>query len=199
MRSWHAHSWHVHSWHAHSWHAHSWHAHSRHVHSCHAHSWHGHSWHVIRAVAVACRRVRPLHSGDKRALMRFLKRVVTQAEAEGTAVFGSRDPDDANRSIGAPGSEWNGGGGDESAGGGASASAGGWGTPGASSGKPVSGSGDSGVCPDPCETFAAALEHHGLSPRLCAAVAYALALRDTDTAAAGPGFEALTQYLASMV
>ena len=56
-------------------------------------------------------RDRSMPPGDKRALMRFLKRVVALAESEAGLVVGSGDPDDANVAIGAPGSEWGGTGG----------------------------------------------------------------------------------------
>ena len=132
-------------------------------------------------------RDRSMPPGDKRALMRFLKRVLAKAEAEGAAV-GSRDPDDAHRAVGAPGSEW---------------------TDGRRAARPpgvdpteadAAESSDAAdpLCPDPTEAFPVSLARHGLSPRLIAAVAYALALRDGESAEAGPGLEALARYLASI-
>ena len=133
-------------------------------------------------------RDRSMPPGDKRALMRFLKRVVALAESEAGLVVGSGDPDDANVAIGAPGSEWGGTGGRHLNGGESAPGDGG----------DIPGDGES-LCPDPHEPFRACLEHrHGLSPRLAAAVQYALALRDDVHALSGPGFESLARYVASL-
>ena len=133
-------------------------------------------------------RDRSMPPGDKRALMRFLKRVVALAESEAGLVVGSGDPDDANVAIGAPGSEWGGTGGRHLNGGESAPGDGG----------DIPGDGES-LCPDPHEPFHACLERrHGLSPRLAAAVQYALALRDDVNALSGPGFESLARYVASL-
>ena len=133
-------------------------------------------------------RDRSMPPGDKRALMRFLKRVVALAESEAGLVVGSGDPDDANVAIGAPGSEWGGTGGRHLNGGESAPGDGG----------DIPGDGES-LCPDPHEPFRACLERrHGLSPRLAAAVQYALALRDDVHALSGPGFESLARYVASL-
>ena len=95
---------------------------------------------------------------------------------------------DANVAIGAPGSEWGGTGGRHLNGGESAPGDGG----------DIPGDGES-LCPDPHEPFRACLERrHGLSPRLAAAVQYALALRDDVHALSGPGFESLARYVASL-
>ena len=133
--------------------------------------WDG-AFHRVPASRAEVFRDRAMSPGDKRALMRFLKRVLCAAEDAGAAV-GSRDPDDANRAVGAPGSEWR----DDS-------------------GSDLS---SLGLCPDPSEAFASSLrERHGLSPRLAAAVQYALALRDDANATSAEGYAALTKYVSSI-
>ena len=62
--------------------------------------WDG-AFHRVPASRAEVFRDRAMSPGDKRALMRFLKRVLRAAEDAGAAV-GSRDPDDANRAVGAP-------------------------------------------------------------------------------------------------
>jgi hypothetical protein len=90
---------------------------------------------------------------DKRALMRFLKRVVTKAAAGGAA--GSRDPDDANTSIGAPGSEWSGDGEGGGVGGG-----GGGGHGGDDDDVDSGGGGEDDLCPVGTDNNARYIIHH---------------------------------------
>jgi len=123
--------------------------------------------------------------GEKRALMRTLKDAVARAEAAGVAI-GTGDPDDANRAIGAPGSEWK--------------SATEKKDPAATTGPSVE------EIPEPkrerrsndASSFAEDLASRGLSPRVAAATQYALALCDDASADAATGHDRLARYLASI-
>ena len=161
--------------------------------------------HPVPASRAEVFRDRSMTPGEKRSLMRLLKRVVShQAESDENLVFGSGDPDDANVAIGAPGSEWRGLGGASGPGR-------------AGSRHPGAAAGDGGEdqnqnqnrdqtedqtdppCPDPRERFRECLSvRHGLSPRLASAVQYALALSDDESVLAGAGFRALGRYVASL-
>ena len=121
--------------------------------------------------------------GEKRALMRTLKDAVARAEAAGVAI-GTGDPDDANRAIGAPGSEWK--------------SATEKKDPAATTGPSVEES------PEPkrerrsndASSFAEDLASRGLSPRVAAATQYALALcDDASRSDAATGHDRLARYL----
>ena len=141
--------------------------------------------HPVPASRAEVFRDRHMTPGEKRSLMRLLKSVVSRisANADEGLVVGSGDPDDANVAIGAPGSEWGGSGGESR-------------HPGTAAGD---GGDDDSVCPDPSERFRECLSvRHRLSPRLAAAVQYALALSDDDSVAAGAGFRALGRYVASL-
>ena len=108
--------------------------------------------------------------------MRTLKDAVARAEAAGVAI-GTGDPDDANRAIGAPGSEWK--------------SATEKKDPAATTGPSVEES------PEPkrerrsndASSFAEDLASRGLSPRVAAATQYALALCDDASADAAAPFD----------
>ena len=147
--------------------------------------------HPVPASRAEVFRDRHMTPGEKRSLMRLLKRVVATvaADADEKLVVGCGDPDDANVAIGAPGSEWGGLG---------NASG-----PGRGGRHPGTAAGDDGdddrPCPDPRERFRECLSvRHRLSPRLAAAVQYALALSDDESVLAGAGFRALGRYVASL-